>query len=217
MFLNSTPKQIWEIVPLENEQDVYYIESTHFSERMVIEPLGNISGGKIVLSSFTGSNLQKWKIIRTKPTTRSNLNLTNFVWDKPWKWRTVQKNKGKLTWSISNSPNVVKQTIRMTNSSPIDIGPNRTSYSFNLKSEESFKTNVHCFVVAADSKWQADNRSLSEPFCDKPEFYEPETTTSPTSGVGKLIIFNCHNDKKSTRLSTYDLTDNSGVWKDQGF
>ncbi|WP_157429285.1 RICIN domain-containing protein [Aequorivita sublithincola] len=224
-ILAPSLKQLWKIVPVENEQNIYFIESVHFSEKMVIEPLDRSSGGTLVLSSFTGSNLQKWKITRTKPTTRGDLKLTNFKWErtlsqepwyKPWKWHYVYKIKGKLTWSIDNSLNVTKQTIRMTNSTPIDIAPNRSIYEFDVKSEESFKTDVHCFVVAADSKWTTDNRSLSDPACGVPAYSDPSTTRPPVAGVGKLLIRNCHNDKKSVRLWTYDLTVNSGQWKDNG-
>ncbi len=226
------PKQIWKILPVSGEADTYYIQSAHFEEKMVIEPLDFSSGGTLVLSSFNGSDIQKWKILKTKPKEATNLKLSNFKWEekynqspwyKPWKWHYVQKIKGKLSWTNSNASGLTKQNITIDGSStdydPITLEPNKTSYEFNIKSSKSAKTEEHCFTVKAHSKWKAQNWVFSDDLCENPDFDEaPPTapTPPPTIGVSKLIISNCHDGRKSVRLWTYDLTVNDGVWKDHG-
>lgn len=223
-------KQIWKILPVPNEPDVYYIQNAHFREKMVIEPLDSSSGGTLVLSSFTGSDLQKWRILKTAPPEPSNLKLSGFKWEekydqtpwyKPWKWHFVQKIKGTLSWSNPDVSVLTKQNIFIdtadTNYEKITLSPNKTSYEFNIKSSKSAKTEEHCFSVKVLSRWQAQNWAFSDDLCEKPGFEEePSTPTTPAAGVSKLIVFNCHNDRKAVHLWTYDFTANTGVWKDQG-
>ncbi len=226
----STPKQIWKILPVPNEPNVYYIQNAHFAEKMVIEPMDFSSGGTLVLSSFTGSDLQKWKILKTKPNEPTDLKLTNFKWEeiysqepfyKPWKWHYIQSIKGKLTWTNRDVSSLSKQRIvvdgRNSDYETITLEPNVSSYEFNLKSSSAAKTKEHCFNVITYTKWQAENWAFSDEVCEKPDYLDsPSTPPVPSTGVGKLIIYNCHNDKKSVRLWTYNLTNNTGVWKDHG-
>lgn len=223
-------KQIWKILPVSGEADTYYIQSVSFEEKMVIEPLDFSSGGTLVLSSFTGADIQKWKILKTKPKKAINLNLSNFKWEekynqdpwyKPWEWHYDQNIQGKLSWSNSNISGLTKQNIIIDSSSmdydTITLAPNKSSYEFNIESNKSAKTEEHCFMVKGHSKWQAQNGVFSDDFCKKPGFDETPPVTPPTTtGVSKLIISNCHNGRKSVRLWTYDLTANNGLWKDHG-
>lgn len=224
------PIQIWKILPIPNEPDVYYIQNAHFKEKMVVEPLDFSSGGTLVLSTFTGSDIQKWKILKTAPPEPTNLKLSNFEWEeklnqspwyKPWKWRRIQKIKGKLSWTNSTASGLTKQEIiinsRSTNYEIITLGPNKTSYEFNIKSSKSAKTEEHCFTVKAYSKWKAQNWVFSDDECEIPDNDEaPPQRPIPSPGVGKLIVYNCHNDRKTVRLWTLDMTANTGVWKDHG-
>jgi len=226
----EAPLQIWKILPVPNAPDVYYIQNAHFREKMVVEPLDFSSGGTLVLSSFAGSDIQKWRILKTAPPEPTNLKLSNFEWEeklnqspwyKPWKWHYVQKIKGKLSWTNSNASGLTKQNIIIDSSSTdyetITLEPSKTSDEFNIKSSKSAKTEEHCFTVKAHSKWQAQDWVFSDDLCENPDFEgAPPTEPTPTTGVGKLIVFNCHNDKETVRLWTYDVTANTGSWKDHG-
>ncbi|WP_298316719.1 RICIN domain-containing protein [uncultured Aquimarina sp.] len=226
-------KQIWKITPVAGEADTYYIQSAHFDKKMVIEPLDFSSGGTLVMSSFTGNDIQKWRILKTKPKKATDLILSNFEWEenyirsplyKPWKWHYVQKIKGKLSWTNSTTSDLTKQYILIDGGSSSDYDPivldgNETSYEFDIKSTTSAKTKEHCFTIRGHSKWVAENKIFSDDLCEKPEFKEvaPPTTTPPTTiSASKLVVSNCHNDRKSVRLWTYDHTVNDGVWKDHG-
>lgn len=230
LTIGSAPKQIWKILPVPNEDGVYYIQNAQFREKMVMEPLDFSSGGTLVLSSFTGSNLQKWRIIKTTPPEATDLKLSNLEWEeiydqspwyKPWKWHYDYKIKGKLSWKVSDVSNVVKQDIRVSdgdgNRESMTLAANISSTDFNFKSSSSAKSQEHCFDIKTYSKWKGQNWAFSDDECKKPTFEEsPPPKTDPAPGVGKLIISNCHNDKKSVRLWTYDLTTNNGAWKDHG-
>lgn len=220
--VDTKPKQIWKIIPVDNEEDTYYIQSAHFSEKMVIEPLDNSSGGTLVLSSFTGSNLQKWKILKTKPEVATNIKLTNFVWDNDtflW-WGSINI-RGKLTWT-KNASNLLDQSIIVRPSSgggqdSLSVGPTKNSSEFEFGSNTTNKTKEHCFSIKSTSKWQAQNWSFSDEVCEHPKYPgSPTPPTTPPAGIGKLLISNCHNDKKQVHLWTYDLTNNNGVYKDHG-
>ena len=231
----EAPKQIWKLLPVPPRPgrpdipDVYYIQNAHFKEKMVIEPLDFSSGGTLVLSSYDGSDIQKWRILRTAPPEPTNLKLSRFEWEeklnqtpfyKPWKWHREQKIKGKLSWTNPNPADLTKQKINIDSSTDyetINLEPNKTSHEFNIKSSKSAKTEEHCFSVRVYSKWKAQNWQDSNNLCEKPYFKEapPKKEPIPT-GVGKLVVYNCHNDKKTVRLWTYDLTSNTGSWKDHG-
>ena len=100
--LGHEPKQIWKIIPVPNEPDVYFIQSAHFNGEYVIEPLDLNSGGKLVLGEFTGSNIQKWRILKTAPNKPEDVNITNFKWERSlnqstwkfWEWHYEYKIKG---------------------------------------------------------------------------------------------------------------------------
>ncbi|SEK45725.1 hypothetical protein SAMN04487910_0571 [Aquimarina amphilecti] len=225
-------KQIWKIIPVSGEADTYYIQSAHFGKKMVIEPLDFSSGGTLVMSSFTGADIQKWRILKTKPKKAINLILSNFEWEekyiqsplyKPWKWHYVQRIKGKLSWTNSTTSDLTKQYILIDGGSSSDYDPivldgNKTSYEFDIKSTTSAKTKEHCFKIRGHSKWIAQNKVFSDDLCKKPDFdVEAPTTTPPTiTRASKLVVSNCHNQRKSVRLWTYDHTVNDGVWKDHG-
>lgn len=185
----EVPKQIWKLLPVPCRPgqrctpDTYYIQNAHFRDKMVIEPLDFRSGGKLVLSSFTGSSIQKWRILKTRPPKPTNLKLSNFRWEerlnqtpyyKPWKWHREQKIKGKLSWTNLNASGLKYQyfSIRDEGVYGITLEPNKTSYEFNIKSSKSARTKEHCFFVRAYSKWQAENWVNSEYLCEKPGFEE---------------------------------------------
>lgn len=230
LTLESAPKQVWKILPVPNESGVYYIQNAQFREKMVIEPLDFSSGGTLVLSSFTGSNLQKWRIIKTAPPKATDLKVSNFEWEeiydyspiyKPWKWHSDYKIKGKISWKNSDASSITKQELRVRDGDwdieTVTLAGSKTSFDFNFISSSSANTEEHCFSIITYSRWQAENSAISSDECKKPAFENsPTEETVPSSGVGKLIISNCHNDKKSVRLWTYDLTTSNGTWKDHG-
>lgn len=230
--LGSEPKQIWKILPVpprpgRPDPHQYYIQNAHFREKMVMQPLDFSSGGSLVLAAFNGSDIQKWRIIETAPDEPTDVQLSHFEWEddliqtpwyKPWKWHTEYTIKGKLTWKKNNSTSDLstqKVSIEVDNTTEvINVGPDVSSYTFDLESSAAARSREHCFDVRAYSKWQAGNVAFSERECSKPETDEP--TPPPTTGFSKLLVTNCHNDKKAVHLWTYDLTTDSGSWKDQG-
>ncbi|TYP75283.1 RICIN domain-containing protein [Aquimarina intermedia] len=227
----EAPKQLWRLIPVAGQADTYFIQSAHFTDKRVVEPVDFNSGGTLVLSSFTGNDIQKWRIIKTKPKAATNLTLSNFEWEekyvqkpwyKPWRWHFVQKIKGTLSWTNSNTSDLTKQYILIDGGSsseydPIALASNKTSHTFNIKSTTSAKTKEHCFKVRGHSKWVAQNVTFSDGECQKPTFDEtPPATPIPAVGISKLVVTNCHSNKKSVRLWTLDHTVNDGVWKDHG-
>jgi hypothetical protein len=225
------PKQVWKLVPVPGEEDIFFIECADFEGRMVVESLDLSSGGTLVLSSFTGADIQKWRIVSTAPPNATNLKLADFTWAEwvdmsplyaPWKWSWVRIIQGKLSWTNPNPSALRSQVVSVSVDGDdfqfvAGIEPNRSSYDFKVPSSKAKRTKEHCFVVWGRSKWQSNNLSLSDEVCGIPTLYspaQPEPTTP--KGIGKLLISNCHSEKKPVHLWSYDLTANTGVWKDEG-
>jgi hypothetical protein len=200
---------------------------------MVVESLDLSSGGTLVLSSFTGADIQKWRIVSTAAPNASDLKLADFTWKewfdaspiyKPWKWHWVRTVQGKLSWSNPNPSALASQVVSVSVDADdyqyvAGIAPNRSSYDFKVASSTAKKTKEHCFVVWGRSKWQSNNLSLSDEVCGIPTLYNPAPTgetATPPKGFGKLVIHNCHMEQKPVHIWTYDLTANTGVWKDEG-
>jgi hypothetical protein len=72
------PKQVWKLVPVPGEEDVFFIQCADFEDTMVIESLDLSSGGTLALSSFTGADIQKWRIGSTAAPNATNLKLARF-------------------------------------------------------------------------------------------------------------------------------------------
>jgi hypothetical protein len=227
--LSGAPKQVWNILPVEGEEGTFFIEGADFNDSMVMEPLDFSSGGTLVLSSFTGSDLQKWRIRRTAPPHPTNLRLDNFEWGKklnqkpiykPWKWHYVRFVKGRLSWANPNPAVLAAQTLIVSTDSSYEsvaVDPSRTSVDFKVDSSESAKGQEHCLSIAARSRWQSENRAFSDELCRTPDVDEPSgPEDGGDQGVAKVLVFNCHSDRASVRLWTYDLSTNSGVWQDHG-
>lgn len=224
----TKPKQIWKIIPVPNEPDMYYIQSAHFEKKYVMEPLGLNSRGTLVLSEFTGSNLQKWKILKTTPNVPTDVKLTNFEWDRDldqstvkfWQWHYVYNIEGEVTWKRNNdATNLSKQRFTMVagnDKEDINLEPQKSSYQFKFESNSTGNTKKHCFRLYAYSKWPAENTAFTDEICTTPSSSTPPTPTPP-KGVSKLLIANCHSSKtESVRLWLYDLTTNNGKWVDKG-
>ncbi len=212
--------QIWKIIPVQNEINTFVIQSAQFSEQSVIQPDGVSSGGNLVLASYTGSDLQKWKILPTEPKSPTELELTDFEFNQPsiWTFWKDPKISGKLSWK-ENSINVKNYVVFIDkegqNFNSVSLGPNTTMYEFGWESNSADKDLEYCFRVRNSTNWA--HYSFSENICASPNSYTPPTTQPPpTNGVGKILISNCHNDKKSVRFWTYDLTLSNGIWVDHG-
>ena len=89
------PKQVWKLVPVPGEEDVFFIQCADFEDPMVIESLDLSSGGTLVLSSLTGADIQKWRIGSTAAPNAADLKLADLTWAEwvdmspiyaPWKW-----------------------------------------------------------------------------------------------------------------------------------
>ncbi|MDN3666922.1 hypothetical protein ACFFU1_08215 [Algibacter miyuki] len=226
--LATKAKQIWKIIPVPNEPDMYYIQSAEFKKQYVIEPLGLNSGGTLVLGEFTGSNLQKWKILKTAPNEPTDIKLTNFEWERDldqstwkfWKWHYAYKIKGDITWKRNNDVTKLSKqrlTIGVDNDNEhITIEPQKSSYKFSIESNSTGNKKEHCFRVKAYSKWSAENTTFSVETCTTPNTSTPPKRP-PSKGVSKLLITNCHDSKtESVRLWLYDVTTNNGNWVDKG-
>lgn len=226
--LSGDPKQIWKVLPVENEQGVFFIQSVDFTESMVVEPLDFSSGGTLVLSSFTGSDIQKWRILRTAPPEPTSLKLTSFEWTeehiklpwyKPWKWHHEQSVQGTLSWANSN-PSALRRQILIvstdTTRESVEVEPSKTSCDFKVSSSVSAKSKEHCLSIIAFNRWQYKNRGFSDELCRTPSSDDPTVVPPEEVGVGKLLVYNCHSDRKSLHLWVYDLTANTGVWQDHG-
>ncbi len=224
------PKQVWKLVPVPGEADVFFIQCADFEDTMVVESLDLGSGGTLVLSSFTGADIQKWRIGSTAPPNATDLKLADFTWKewfdtspiyKPWRWHWVRTIQGKLSWTNPNPSVLSQQLVAVSvdgdSNRSRGVPPNRSSYDFEFASTTDEKAKEHCFVVFGRSKWQSNNLSVSNEICGIPDLYspaQPEPTTP--QGIGKLLVQNCHVEGKSVHLWTYDWTANTGVWKDQG-
>ena len=228
-LMPGSPKQIWNLIPVDGQDGTFFIESPDVGDSMVIEPLDFSSGGTLVLSSHTGSDLQKWRILQTAPPAPTNLTLSNFEWDKkldqtpwykPWKWHHDRFVKGTLTWANAKPSILTGQTLIVETTSTnesVAVAPHRTSIDFKVDSTEDAKDDEHCVSIAVRSRWQSENRAFSDEECQVPEVDEPaDTGPDPKPGVGKILVYNCHTDRKSIRLWTYDLTANTGTWADRG-
>jgi hypothetical protein len=226
----GSPKQVWKLVPVAGEEDVFFIQCADFEEMMVVESLDVGSGGTLVLSSFTGADIQKWRIGSTAPPNATDLKLTNFTWVEsvktspwyaPWKWRWARTIQGKLSWTNPTPSVLASQVVSVSVDGDAyqyvaGIAPNRSSYDFEHPSGNAEKTKEHCFVVWGRSKWQSNNLALSDAECAIPTLKGSTQPDPPPKGIGKLLVHNCHTEGKAVHLWTYDLTANTGVWKDQG-
>ena len=230
------PKQVWKLVPVPGEEDIFYIQAADFEDMMVVESLDLSSGGTLVLSSFTGADIQKWRIVSTAPPTAYDLKLADFTWVEwfkmsgwPWNWHRVRTIQGKLSWTRPDPSAPASSALeRQVVSVSVDgddyqfvagVEPNRSSYDFEVPSSSAAKTKEHCFVVWGRSKWQSANLSLSLEVCGVPTLYSPAQPVEPVTppkGIGKILVYNCHAEEKPVHLWMYDLTANNQVWADHG-
>jgi len=176
-------RQIWKLLPVPNEPNTYFIQNALFSEKMVVEPLTLDTGGKLGISSFTGSDLQKWKILPTQPNDPTDLELSDVEsYRHGWFW--LKKSiRGRLTWKKNNSSSdLIKQQISISqggSSSEITVRGDVSSYKFNVGS----KNTNYCFNVTAFSKWSSESSNRSRSICenldnDQPTPSDEEVTTS---------------------------------------
>jgi len=221
--LSSQPRyQIWRFIPVPNEQDTYIIESAAFTERMVLQPVGTTSGSPLRISRFTGGDIQKWIVRRTTPERPTNVVLRDFVWkDKSFLWFSRGKLKGGLEWA-DNSSNEDGFRIHAKRKDDgvfrkqwvmADLGPNTVTYVMNESSRYG-NGKEHCFRVVAYNKWGS---ASSDETCAIPSVNQPPPPPPPPpAGVESIAIFNCHSERKTVRIWTYDLTVNNGSWEDRG-
>jgi hypothetical protein len=63
-------------------------------------------------------------------------------------------------------------------------------------------------TVGINLQWSKD--------CIPPSTTDP-TPNPPSTGVSRILVYNCHSEKKSVRVWTYDITNNPGnLWADRG-
>lgn len=223
--ISSQPRyQIWKFVPVPNEQNTYFLESTAFTERMVLQPTSVISRSPLKLSRFNGSDMQKWVVLPTAPEPPSDLQLRNLVWrERQILWVTKGKVKGGLEW-VDNSSNEVKFEIQMkrkddgyfTQYWTLGEAP-ANSITFNFShSGKKGKGREHCFRVIAHNRWGSSNPSNEACGIPVEEPAPPPPPPQTPAGVEAVAFYNCHGEQKSVRIWTYDHTSGSGQWQDRG-
>lgn len=225
--LTGSPKQVWNLLPVDGEEDTFFLEGADFADSMVLEPLDLSSGGTLALSSFTGSDLQKWRIRRTRPPRPTDFRLSGFDWEadlegdfyNPFSWHYEHFVTGRASWVNPDPAVVASQTLRISTSSgseSVTIGPDRTSLDFKVDSSESAKHQEHRLSISVRSRWQSENRSFSDEITRTPEDEPSDPGGGADPGVARVLIFNCHSDRAPIHLWTYDFTSNSGAWDDHG-
>ncbi len=217
---NGRPQQIWKLIPVRGEPDTYYIQNLNLPGRYVIEPLDTRSGGTLVMSKLTRSDLQKWRIGKTKPAASTNLSVTGFKWYPgyyPWQNDEI---RGTITWNNPGRTQLAYQIVRIKadneDGKSQEIESWKESYKFNWNSTRAAKYQEHCFTIVAVSKWEADNIASSTPACFTPDNDDSNPPPPPPDGYSKLTVYNCHSEGRAVRLWTYDRTVNNGSWTDHG-
>jgi len=218
IFGNKPQNQQWKFIPVGGEANTYYIQSTAFTTSIALQPI-NGSEAQLQIAPFVGSDLQKWKVLSTRPKEVTQLQLSDFTWERAGFLFLSGKIKGKLKWT-DNSDNeegfeifVKRKEANGDYSSYWSLGTvaaNKINYSFSDGSKHG-KGRDHCFRVTSNNKW---GNKFSSDVCKIPNFDQPPPPPPDTGGIKNVIVFNCHSDKKPVRIWTLDYT--TGLWEDRG-
>ena len=203
--------QRWKFIPVPNEARTFYIQSTAFSTKKVLEPASTASGATMRLADYTGSEKQKWIIKPVLPGEPTDVSINDF------KWQPVL-HKGKVVGNVRWKDNANSEDgfeIRMKKEGESSfkvigtVGRNKTSFSFS-KNVDLGRNKEFCFKVIPFNRW---GKNASDEAC---AVARHNNTSPQPKGYKKVAIYNCHSEKKTVRLWSYDLTANTGVWKSHG-
>lgn len=212
--------QSWKIEKVPGEKDTYWIKSLAFGDKRVFTRINTNDWSTIHLEPFDSKDeRQKWimKLAMIDGSQPENVKINHFELNKSSSHAKSGTLSGNLTWTDHTKyEKGFKIWMKGPGSSqftPIgNVSANKTKFSFSFKAKVK-SNNQYKFYVVAYHEWKSDHRR-SATVVGSPKIISPKPPAA--KGTQKIIVYNCHNNRKRVRLYLKDLTVGN-TWQQVGY